>query len=291
MPRRGRGEGSISQRKDGLWVGRVELGRSATGQRLRKTIYGKTRVETARKLTKLLARKADGRLTQATTPKLTDWLAGWFRSHRGDWRPGTARVYAHAIDGWLIPGLGHHKLDALTPPVIQAWAAGKGPSQMLQTSLVVLKRALGFAMTQQILTYNAATMIKVERVKPKAAVPLTVEQAQALLAACETHRLGALVASSLLLGLRVGEACGLAWADVDLEGGALKIRQQVQPGFGVKIAPLKTAASRRTLTMPARLVALLKTRRTAQLEERMKAGAAWPFRAQSIDPLARRCRP
>lgn len=47
--RRGHGEGSINQRTDGRWMGRVDPGYQG-GKRKVKTIYGKTRKEVADKL-------------------------------------------------------------------------------------------------------------------------------------------------------------------------------------------------------------------------------------------------
>ena len=44
---------------------------------------------------------------------------------------------------------------------------------------------------------------------------------QTLLAAAATHR--ALLATMIFAGLRVGELCGLRWADVDLASGKLRI--------------------------------------------------------------------
>ena len=43
----------------------------------------------------------------------------------------------------------------------------------------------------------------------------------------------------------------------------------------ITLAPLKTASSRRTLSLPVLAVEALKTRRKAQLEERMRAGCDW----------------
>ena len=51
--RRGKGEGSIFQRDDGLWVGRISLGYDAQGKRIQKTVYGKTKTEVQEKLEKL----------------------------------------------------------------------------------------------------------------------------------------------------------------------------------------------------------------------------------------------
>jgi hypothetical protein len=40
--RRGRGEGSIYRRKDGLWVGAITVGYTSTGRQKRLVVYGKT---------------------------------------------------------------------------------------------------------------------------------------------------------------------------------------------------------------------------------------------------------
>ena len=52
--RRGNNEGSIYQRKsDGLWCGAVTTGYKTDGKPMRKTLYGKTRQEVAKKVTAL----------------------------------------------------------------------------------------------------------------------------------------------------------------------------------------------------------------------------------------------
>ncbi len=51
--RRGHGEGSISQRADGRWMARVDLGWE-NGRRRYKALYGRTRRDVAGKLTKVL---------------------------------------------------------------------------------------------------------------------------------------------------------------------------------------------------------------------------------------------
>lgn len=49
MGKRGNGEGSITRRKDGLYMARYTV-QTATGAK-RKTFYGKTRAEVSEKLT------------------------------------------------------------------------------------------------------------------------------------------------------------------------------------------------------------------------------------------------
>lgn len=92
----------------------------------------------------------------------------------------------------------------------------------------------------------------------------------------DEHRLGALFSVALACGLRLGEATGLRWEDVDLETGEIRVRQQLQAvGKQLVLQPLKTEKSRRTLILPDVCVKGLRTHRTRQREERLKAGARW----------------
>jgi len=51
--RRGNNEGSIFQRKDGRWSGQVTVGYKTDGNSIRKTIYGQSRQEVARKIAEM----------------------------------------------------------------------------------------------------------------------------------------------------------------------------------------------------------------------------------------------
>ena len=54
--RRGNNEGSIYQRKDGRWCGAVTTGYDTKGKQKRKTVYGKSRQEVARKIAEEVAK-------------------------------------------------------------------------------------------------------------------------------------------------------------------------------------------------------------------------------------------
>ena len=78
MSKRDYGEGSISQRKDGTWTGRIFLGRGADGKQKVKAVYGKTEREVKKKMKEVQAEllKYDNvnlpRLAFSTL--LRDWL-------------------------------------------------------------------------------------------------------------------------------------------------------------------------------------------------------------------------
>ena len=77
-------------------------------------------------------------------------------------------------------------------------------------------------------------------------------QARTLLDHCANHRLGSLFAVALPLGLRLGEALGLRWSDVNFSQELLHVRRMFQRiKGGVAFSTSKTARSYRTLVLPA----------------------------------------
>jgi integrase len=62
-----------------------------------------------------------------------------------------------------------------------------------------------------------------------------------------------------LVGLRQGEALGLRWQDVDLEGGTVRVGNQLQRVNGqLRLVPVKTARSRRSLLLPVSTLGVLR---------------------------------
>jgi integrase len=107
-----------------------------------------------------------------------------------------------------------------------------------------LRSALSEAQRLQLVSINAATLVKVPKPKARAIRPLTVEQAMSFLKVAEKHRLGTLFSVALACGLRLGEATGLRWDDVDLTSGEVRIRQQLQRvDKRLVLQDLKTAKS------------------------------------------------
>jgi len=87
-------------------------------------------------------------------------------------------------------------------------------------------------------------------------------QARTLLDHCANHRLGSLFAVALSLGLRLGEALGLRWSDVDFNKELLHVRRSLQRiKGGVAFSAPKTACSNRTLVLPSVAIANLTTHR------------------------------
>ncbi len=88
--------------------------------------------------------------------------------------------------------------------------------------LRVLRPALQDAVDEELLSRNVARLVQL-RVNDDRKVRSFTREALCFLDAAEQHRLYALWAVALAMGLRRGEALGLAWVDVDLEAGRMTV--------------------------------------------------------------------
>ncbi len=77
-------------------------------------------------------------------------------------------------------------------------------------------------------------------------------------------------------GLRRGEACGLHWTDLDLDGAQLTVRWQItQLGWATSLKAPKTDSSEDIVALDAETVAVLRDHRTRQRKQRLATGPAW----------------
>jgi integrase len=107
----------------------------------------------------------------------------------------------------------------------------------------------------------------------------TPGQLRAFLDATADHYHGALFRVAAMTGLRRGELCGLRWADLDLDGGRLKVRRTIAVVNRELVeGETKSARSRRTVDLDPVTVHALRAHRVRQLEERMLVGAGYTDR-------------
>lgn len=278
--KRGQNEGSIYKRKDGRWVGVLNLGYQG-GRRRRKSFYGDTRKEVQDKLIEALRAKQQNLPIAPERQKLSQFLERWLeRSAKPTLRPRTFEGYRDHVNKHIVPSIGHIRLAKLTPEDVQGFlnekiASGLSP-RTVQYMHAVLRRALNQAVRWGYLVRNVATLVDRPRSQTKEIEPLTPEQARTLLTTVEGDRLEALYRVALALGLRKGEALGLRWQNVDLEESQLSVRNSMQRVEGkLQLVETKTNRSRRTITMPASVVSALRLHRARQLRERLMAAGRW----------------
>lgn len=82
----------------------------------------------------------------------------------------------------------------------------------------MLRAALQDAVDEELLSRNVARLVQLRVTDDRKVRSFTRAETVRFLKAAEEHRLYALWAVALSMGLRRGEALGIAWADVDLDG-------------------------------------------------------------------------
>ena len=277
--RRGQNEGTIYQRKDGRWVGVLHVGYSG-GKRQRKSFYAATRAEVA---SRLAGAVRDHQLGKAPVPereKLGDFLSRWLEdTARHSVRASTYRGYEVLLRLHIIPEIGHLKLARLTADDLDALYSrllDKLAPKTVKMAHAVIHRALSHAQKRGAVAVNVASVAEPPSAPRKEFRCLTSEEAARFLKAATGDRFSGLYVLALNTGMRQAELLGLRWADVDLSGAVLHVRQQVYrlKGEWVFSEP-KTAASRRTISLSGACVEALRSHRARQLEERLGVGAEW----------------
>lgn len=276
-------EGSVYQIQDGTWRGAVSIG---GGQR--KYARGDTQAEVVKKLAEIKGKLGRGEsLAEQSRQTVDDFLAEWLDSIKASVRPRTYDAYESHIRLHVAPGLGRVRLVDLTTQHVQRWidrlAATGASARSVRRYHGALHTALERAERWGLVRTNvaAAKLLDLPRVEDYEWKPLTVDEAQRLLAAVKGYRLEAIYTVAIALGLRKGEILGLRWQDVDLDAGHMWIRRQLQinpRGDGAirlhgksGLVPTKTHKSKRPLPLPAVLVRHLRSHRTRQLRERLAA--------------------
>jgi integrase len=275
--RRRRGEGSITQRKDGRWHGRIDMGRGLHGKRSIKHVYANTQAELVRTMRPIAAQVGEGASVPTATPTLARFLNDWFASNEERWRPSTRRSYRGAIDNLLVPALGTVRLEKLSPLIIQRWVdqhkTEHGARRRVELARAVLRSALADAERLQVVSANAAGLVRLPTLKKRPIEPLSVDEASRFVAEASKHRLGALFTVALACGLRLGEALGLSWDDIDFTTGVVSVNQQLQAvGKRLELQPLKTVKCRRKVMLPEFAKAALESHRAKQRVELFAAG-------------------
>lgn len=283
--RRGNGEGTISQRKNGTWEAKITL---EDGKR--KSIYGKTRKEVQDKLKVVLREQQQGTLITASQQKLEDFLSDWLENtQKHSVRPRTFERYEEIVRLHINPVLGRHYLHKLTPQQVQTFYKKKLDEGLSARSVEsfhnVLHKALDTAVRWGLVARNVCDAVSAPRGQSFEVIMLTVEQVRAFREALHGHRLEALFLLAIATGMRRGEIMGLKWQDVDLQKGVLQVRRiltrvptklktETQTGAFVE-AETKTRRSRRSIVIASFALNALKAHKIQQEEIKRKAGLLW----------------
>ena len=270
------GTGTVRQRGDGRWEGRVVIGYDDSGLPKTKNVLAKTKRECQEKL-RQLTESMVGRNDRKIKPDMLfgDWLCYWYETHsKPTLRASTQNNYENVIHNHVLPEIGKIPLNKLSQNDLQQFYGrlkkngrkrlteqyGAGLSdRMVRMCHAVCRSALERAVRDDLLRTNPAIGCKLPPKKAKEMQVLDREELQKFLIQAQADGYYELFLLDLCTGLRRGELIALQWEDLSFETGMLTVNKQAYTVNGeLQIIPPKTKASVRKLVLPPAVLAVLR---------------------------------
>ena len=300
--KRANGDGSVRQRANGSWEGRVTLGTDpGSGKPIRKSFYGATKDIVAAKIRAAAAEIDKGEYFEPSKLTLRKWFEIWIADYCADKKYATIRQYKSFGQNHICKSLGNVKMSELKPVNIQHFyndlsRNGKEvtrkdektgevvvtyeamSAKSVRNIHGILSKCLNVAVVQGIIKTNPAERVTLPQVIKQEIQPLTEDQQKAFVQAVNGNDYKNILILILFTGLREGEAIGLTWDCVDFQKGTLKVYRQLQKrpvaDGGYTFCPLKNSKTR-VIKLSPYVVTVLTNQKAKQAAEKLKAGASW----------------
>lgn len=268
-----KGDGSIYwDEVNKCYIGSISLGTKPDGTRHRPSVRGSTQKEVRAKLKELKDDFDDG-IELGDKYTVENAVRDFLKSGVRGLGPATVKELRMHSEKWIIPHLGQAKLKRLKAEDVDAWL--ETMVEVLSTSSIkrrlgMLRRVIKFAESRNRVRRNVATFVTPPKGKEgRPSKALSLDQGKALLHASRGKPIHAYIAMSMFTGVRTEEARPLKWQHTHLNptkgrtcSCGSEHSQDLPPHVEVwrsvrKGADTKTPKSRRTIALPAFVVAIL----------------------------------
>jgi integrase len=245
----------------------------------------------------------DGRKTEARAFQSNveaDLLRGEYRDPRAgkitlreyvarDWLPHQAfglssrEVTERRLRLHVLPVLGDTMITHITPTMVKSWVGRLdcSPSTARQL-LALLSSVLGAAIDDGLIVNNPCRVrsVRAPRAERREIVPWPAERV-ALVRAGLPPRWQAMADCGAGLGLRIGEACGLAVEDVDFLRRVVHVRRQVQRIGGRVVLAKPKGGKVRRVPLPESVALAL----SEHIRQHPPAAVTMPWQAPGGKPV------
>lgn len=283
-------KGHLTQRSPGSWSLVIDLGRDpTTGKRRQKwqTVKG-TKKDAQRELIRTLHEMDTGAFVEPSKLTVAEYLEKWLAGYAAvSCTKHTHDDYAAELRRHVFPSIGNIPLSKLQPLHIQDYIArglergrldGKGglSPKTMHKHFFLLKEAFARAVRWGILGRNPADALDPPKVPELEMRVLSEAEIRQLLVATVGHYMQVPILLAVGTGMRRNEILGLQWADVNLDAGAVKVRQSLLYHDGAySFKTPKTEKGRRTVQLPSLVVEGLIRHRGQQAEQKLLLGPAY----------------
>lgn len=252
---------TITQRKDGRYMGRFIIGHEADGKAVYQYVYGKTYSEAEQKLR--IAHEIESQYLSGRCVTVNKVYTEWLDAIVNRVKESTYANYKMKFEKHILPDFGDMLCTEISSAGVNAFIRekmNKGLSAgYVRDLFTVFKSLLTYAQEEYSfkLSLKNVSLPKTEKKKSR---KMSDDRQKRLVCYVKSHMdltgLGVLL--SLFMGLRIGELCGLKWGDIDIGHKVLRVNRTVQrickPNGSRKtmlvISSPKTATSKRCISIP-----------------------------------------
>jgi integrase len=242
-------EGSVYQRKDGRWCAQYRDAKDKV-----RYIYRKTKAEAKKALREALQDRDDN-IVPADKLTVGLYLDEWMDERKNTVSTRTWRVQESMLRNRVKPHIGDTRLCKLSPADLRGMYRRLILEGLTASTVgnvhVILKQGLRDAVRDKRIRTNPLDDVKPPKQKRKGKTVLTPDEVRRLLDAVKGDRYECAFYLLALTGVRIGECLALTYDSLDLQAGTITISSTLY--HGECTAP-KTASSRRTLTLPQRVL-------------------------------------
>lgn len=226
------GEGSITKRAEGRYLGKIMIGRKPNGSPNRISVYGKSEKEVSIKLRELATQADKGSYVLPNKLTLGEWLKRWLKDYKSiDLKPRTYDTVESHITNHIIPELGDIELKNLKAPQIQQfynlkYSNGEGlSSATIRKIHNIINAALKQALFNELLIKNPASGVKLPALEQKPIKAFTEEEHARFFQAAKKADIHNALMLADVTGVRLCELLPLNWDDIDLKEGQIIINK------------------------------------------------------------------
>lgn len=256
---------NITKRKDGRFMGRFIVGYDDSGKTLYQYVYGKTYDEAQEKV--MIGRAIESRFLSGKSVSVKKAYAEWLNAVANRVKESTLANYKMKFEKHILPVFGDMLVAELPPKIINDFICKKLTNGLsasyVRDIFVVFKTMLKYAQEVYNFKLSLKNIVLPKCEKKEVKKISDTEQNMLVMHLKQNMSLTSFgIIISLLMGLRIGELCGLRWSDVDFKNNILHINKTVQritlPNGSRKtkviISSPKSETSRRVISIPDCLI-------------------------------------
>lgn len=297
--RKGNGEGSIIQLKNGLWQARISI-RQPDGELKRFAYYGKNKLEAHEKLVKAQREVHTGAFVEPNKEAFGTWIKSWLDNYKkGKIKPATYALYEMIIRVHILPAVGSVSLQKLETKDVQrllnTLAGEEKSATLIEITNLLIKGALNQAIKEQKVMRNVADAAELPKGTKKEVLPLSQDEVKRFLQVAGKSKYYPAFLLEISTGLRRGELLALRWRDINMEEGTLQVNETLSRISLVKsdgdkktrliFGTPKTKKSSRVIKIPANALKALKAHQLASGNRNNPDGLVFSLKdGKPIDP-------